>query len=416
MLTPSQFRDLVSGRRRGVAATMLRCGLRLAEVPYTWAVTWRNRRYDRGTAAIERMGVPTVSVGNLTLGGTGKTPLVEWIARWFLGDCPNFRPRDCPNFRGHHAQHGRENGTVPFTGQGDSPVFADTKTGTVPVAIISRGYGAKAGEANDEALELQQRLPDVPHLQNPDRVAAARQAIAELGCRVIVLDDAFQHRRIGRDLDIVLLDALEPFGYGHIFPRGTLREPLAGLRRAHVVALSRADMLEPSEREAVRRHAQQLAPQADWIEIAHTARGLVAADGREEPLDALRDKPVAAFCGLGNPAGFRHTLSACGYRVVGFREFPDHYRYTLADLESLADWSARLGAAALLCTQKDLVKLAGLSRRTQSDCVEAPSVGATVALSLRDGSTIASPMLLAVRVGIEFLAGREVLESRLRAL
>ena len=251
LLTPSQFRDLISGRRRGAVAAMLRCGLRLAEVPYTWAVAWRNRRYDRGTAAVQRVGVPVVSVGNLTLGGTGKTPLVEWIARWIgSGDCPNFRLS--------------ENGTVPF---------AETATGTVArrVVIISRGYGARAGEANDEALELKQKLPDVPHLQNPDRVAAARQAVAELGCQAIVLDDGFQHRRIARDLDIVLLDALEPFGFGHVFPRGTLREPLAGLRRAHVVALSRADMLEPAEREAIRRRVAQYAPQADWLEIAHAA-------------------------------------------------------------------------------------------------------------------------------------------------
>ena len=113
--------------------------------------------------------------------------------------------------------------------------------------IVSRGYGARGGP-NDEARELAWKLPGVPHVQDPDRVAAARRAIREFGCQVLVLDDAFQHRRIGRDLDIVLLDALEPLGYEHVFPRGTLREPVEGLARADVVALSRADLLTADQR------------------------------------------------------------------------------------------------------------------------------------------------------------------------
>ena len=145
---------------------MLRLALRLAEVPYTLAVCWRNGRYDRGAAATHRVSVPVVSVGNLTLGGTGKTPMVQWIARWFRG-------------------HG------------------------VRVTVISRGYGAEAGATNDEALELEQNLPDVPHLENPDRVEAARLAVAEFESQLILLDDAFQHRQIERDLDLVMLDALE---------------------------------------------------------------------------------------------------------------------------------------------------------------------------------------------------------------
>jgi tetraacyldisaccharide 4'-kinase len=193
------FLDLVSGRRRGPAATLLRGGLRLAETPYAMAMSWRNRRYDRGKAVIHRAGVPVVSVGNITLGGTGKTPMVEWIARLY---------------RRHQ----------------------------VRVAIVSRGYRAEEGGRNDEARELEQKLPDVPHIQNADRAAAARVAVEELDMQLIVLDDGFQHRRLARDLDVVLLDALEPFGFEHVFPRGTLREPLSGLRRADLVILSRADV------------------------------------------------------------------------------------------------------------------------------------------------------------------------------
>ena len=291
--------------------------------------------------------MPVVSVGNLTLGGTGKTPLVEWLARWF-----------------------RQQG--------------------VRVTIISRGYGAEAGSRNDEALELERNLPDVPHVQNPDRVAAAKVAVEELDCQMILLDDGFQHRRIARDLDIVLLDALEPLGFDHVFPRGTLREPLAGLRRAGVVALSRADMLPHTGREDVRRCVQLHAPDAVYMELTHAARSLIACSAAEQPLGSLAGCPVAAFCGIGNPAGFRHTLDTCGYEVAEFREFPDHHGYDRRDIESLSAWADRLDVAAVLCTHKDLVKLA------------------TDRLGKRP--------LWALRIGLEMLAGREAFEDRLRTL
>src|SRR5207244_2544053 len=152
----------------------------------------------RGWKRVERAGVPVVSVGNLTLGGTGKTPCVEYVCRFYRGL-------------------------------------------DLLVAILSRGYGAEHGP-NDEALVLEEDLPDVPHLQGADRVALARVAVEELESEVLVLDDGFQHRRLGRDLDIVLLDALEPFGLGRLFPPGLLREPVGSLRRAGVVVLSGADL------------------------------------------------------------------------------------------------------------------------------------------------------------------------------
>jgi tetraacyldisaccharide 4'-kinase len=321
--------------------------LRLAETPYALAMSWRNRRYDQGRAMIHRAAVPVVSVGNITLGGTGKTPLVQWIARWF---------------RGHQ----------------------------VRVAIVSRGYRAEEGGRNDEARELEQKLPDVPHVQNPDRAAAAKIAVEELETQLIVLDDGFQHRRLARDLDIVLLDALEPFGYEHVFPRGTLREPLVGLRRADVVILSRSDAIDPSRREDIRSRVQNMAPRSAWAEVRHAAKELISSTGRRAALDSLKGLPVAAFCGLGNPAGFRHTINSCGYALAGFREFPDHHCYCRADMESLAAWAERLGAAAVLCTHKDLVKI-GLDQ-------------------------LGRLPLWAIRVDIDFIAGQNDLESRLLAL
>ncbi|MFH1264240.1 MAG: tetraacyldisaccharide 4'-kinase [Planctomycetota bacterium] len=347
MFSPSQFRDIVSGRRRGLGAGLLRLGLRAAEGPYALAVRWRNRRYDSGANVAHRVAVPVVSVGNLTLGGTGKTPMVRWIAQWF-----------------------RRQG--------------------VRVTLISRGYGAEAGAVNDEAVELEQKLPDVPHLQNPDRVEAARLALEELDCELIVLDDAFQHRRIHRDLDLVLLDALEPFGFRHVFPRGTLREPVSGLGRADVVVLSRADCIEPEERARIRDEVHRHAPKSAWAEVTHAPQELLSASGKTESLDTLNGLPVAAFCGIGNPEGFRHTLRRCGCRIAAFREFPDHHGYTRADVESLTEWTEPLDVAAVVSTHKDLVKL---------------SV-----------DRLGHRPLWAVTIGIEFLAGQDDVEAKLQAV
>jgi len=318
LIDTTQFREIILGQRRDGRARLWRALFRLASIPYGWGVAYRNWRFNSGRTPIEKVPALVISVGNLTVGGTGKTPFVEWLARWFR----QYEDR---------------------------------------VVIISRGYGAEAGQRNDEALELEQKLPDVPHLQNPDRVHAARTAIEELESQVIILDDAFQHRRLDRDLDIVLLDALDPFGQGRLLPAGLLREPLRGLRRAQVVVLTRADAVAATVREAIREQARRWAPEAIWVEVAHQPSALRASDGMEQPLDALHGIPLAAFSGIGNPAGFRHSLTSCGYTLVGWREFPDHHAFTRDDIHDLERWAASLCAQALICTHKDLVKI-GLLR------------------------------------------------------
>ncbi len=280
-------------------------------MPYSWAVQCRNRRYDRG--GVERLEVPVVSVGNLTLGGTGKTPTVAWLAEWFQR-------------------------------QGRRP------------AIVSRGYRSGSQAWNDEALELAQRLPNIPQVQNPDRIVASRQAIARFGCDIILLDDGFQHRRLGRDLDLVLLDATEPFGFEHVFPRGTLREPLSGLSRAEVVVLSRANLLTAPQRSSIRQRVAQLAPTAQWLEIAQTPTHFLNSSRQKQALDVLRGPPLAAFCGIGNPSGFQQMLQSSGFDVAVFRTFPDHHPFSTEDTESIARSAAAAGAEAVVCTHKDLVK------------------------------------------------------------
>ncbi|MEM9352210.1 MAG: tetraacyldisaccharide 4'-kinase [Planctomycetota bacterium] len=315
MINGTDFRELVSGRKRGFGAWAARTAFAAAEVPYALAVRWRNRGYELGKRETVCVDVPVISVGNLTLGGTGKTPMVEWIARRLRG-------------RG------------------------------VRVSLVSRGYGADDQGHNDEALELELALPDVPHVQNPDRVAAATVAIEELATQLVVMDDGFQHRRLGRDLDIVLLDATEPFGFGRVFPRGTLREPASGLRRADVVVLSRAEMLEEEGRSQVRQRVAGLAPRAAWCEAAHRPACLVNADGERRGFEELAGKRVAAFCGIGNPAGFRYTLDGLPLEIADWREFPDHHSYTAEEVLGLARGASEAGAGALVCTRKDLVKIA----------------------------------------------------------
>jgi len=326
-------------------AACVRVGLRLAEFPYGWAMSLRNRRYDRGWAEIHQVDVPVICVGNLTLGGTGKTPMIEWLARYFCAK-------------------------------------------GVRVSIVSRGYGTAQGERNDEALELELALPDVPHLQNPHRVEAAQAAVEELETQLILLDDGFQHRRLARDLDIVLLDATEPFGFKHVFPRGTLREPLAGLARAQVVVLSRADMLDPAARKKIEERVAQLAPNSVWCEVVHKPNALLDANGKEQSLAVSQPesppaKRIAAFCGIGNPAGFRHTLKTLGCNVTAWREFPDHHSYTREDVESLKEW-ATVYAQRPGKTKRDKL---GSGTASGGECAAKLFVGAECAGGSAGGST-----------------------------
>ncbi|MCP4194925.1 MAG: tetraacyldisaccharide 4'-kinase [Planctomycetaceae bacterium] len=315
MLSAEAFRAIVSGEKRGPAAGLTRSLLALAELPYALAMRIRNRHFNQGSATVKQVEVPVISIGNLTLGGTGKTPMVGWIARWF-----------------------RQQG--------------------VRVSIVSRGYGAESNSSNDEAKELEARLPDVPHLQNPERYRAARIAIDELDTQLILLDDGFQHRRLHRDLDLVLIDATEPFGYEHVFPRGMLREPLSGLQRADAIILTRCNLVDKAQIATIRAQAMRLAPQAKWIEVGHEATELRSSSGKCTPLTELAGKSVIAFCGIGNPTAFRDTLEAHQLMISDFRMFPDHHTYSREDIRNLADWSQHASPhQAVICTHKDLVKI-----------------------------------------------------------
>jgi tetraacyldisaccharide 4'-kinase len=340
-----RYHRLITGRQRGLWPTLQRAGLRLVSFPYGWVTRLRNALYDRGWKRTHKARVPVVSVGNLTLGGTGKTPCVEYIARYY-----------------------REQELL--------------------VAILSRGYGAGEGQ-NDEALVLSANLPDVPHLQGADRVALAHTAVEELESEVLVLDDGFQHRRLARDLDIVLLDATAPWGHGYLFPRGLLRESPRSLQRAGAVVLTRCDQIEPATLAGIRERVAQLAPQAPLAETTHRPVAWVNSAGATLPLEELPGRPWAAFCGVGNPEAFRRTLQDLGGEVAAFRTFPDHHRYGKTDVEELDGWARQQATeCVVVTTQKDLVKLP-LTRIGKRD-------------------------LWALRIRLHFLAGQEQFDRKLK--
>ncbi len=348
MNSASYFHELVSGRQRGLTPALVRGMLAAVEPIYGWAIRRKNRRFDAGHQLPVRVAAPVISVGNLTLGGTGKTPLVLWLARWLRKQ-----------------------------GRG--------------VTLISRGYGGKSGGPNDEALELAAALPDVPQRQDRDRVRAAQAALAAHPGNVMLLDDAFQHRRIARDLDIVLIDALQPFGFERLLPRGLLREPVESLARAHVIGLSRADAVSLEQRTEIAAKVKQLAPEAIWLELSHHPVCLVNHSGQEEPMESVRGMPALAFCGIGNPAGFRHTLSQLGVSHVELRTFPDHCAYDERALSDLAAWAGgKPEIQRVLCTQKDLVKI--------------------------HRNELAGVPLRAVRVELQIEVGQKELEGRLQQL
>ena len=259
---------------------------------------WRTRIFRDHT-----LGCQVVSIGNLSLGGTGKTPCVEYVARFY-------RERE------------------------------------LQVAILSRGYAADAGP-NDEAMVLEENLPDVPHLQGADRAALADAAVEELEAELLVLDDGFQHRRLHRDLDIVLIDATSPPHRDWLFPRGALREPASSLKRAHAILLTRCDQVSEAEVNAIR----------EWIGVR--APGVPIATTEHRPIaNELNGATVGAFCGIGNPEAFRRTLESLGAKIAVFRNFPDHHAYSREDVDDLRAWANELPEDAVIATtQKDWVKL-----------------------------------------------------------
>ena len=323
MFDRTQLLETISGQRKDIVAALLRVALGCITPVYRAVIFLRNRKFDFATKQnnekiIRNAGIPVISVGNLTTGGTGKTPMVIWIAKQL---------RSC-GWR---------------------------------VALVSRGYGSETRNGvdgpNDEALEMEHRLPDVPHLQDPDRYRMTQIAYQELDSEIIVLDDAFQHRQLARDLDIVLIDATAPFGFNRLLPRGLLREPLSGLSRADLIILTRIHLISIPDRNAIVQKIKRYAPGIAIAETQTRASHLLQFDGQKEQVSRLEGQPVFFFCGIGNPENFKLSLERLNCNIVGSVRFADHYHYQRSDLDQIRDSAQTKGASMIVCTHKDLVKL-----------------------------------------------------------
>lgn len=316
------YRRLIGPGPRNGPEQILLAGLRGVAVGYGLAVRLRNFAYDRRLLPSVRVSVPVISVGNLTTGGTGKTPLVIWLYERLAA-----RGRRC--------------------------------------GILTRGYKSDAARLTDEPAILVKSCPDAHVVVDPDRVAGARRAIAEAAVDVLLLDDGLQHRHLHRDLDIVTIDATCPFGYGRMLPAGLLREPVGALRRADAVVVTHYDHIEPARAEDLLSEIAQRAGDAFIATAVHVHSDVRLSDGRTMPVESLKGRRLFAFCGIGNPDAFLDRLNRQGLTVVGSRIFNDHHTYTPADVAALHDQARHAGAEMLLCTEKDWDKAASPSRRTE---------------------------------------------------
>ena len=294
--------------------------LRPAAWAYGHVAARRRQKIGRQARHLPR---PVVSVGNITCGGTGKTPTVEMIAR-------------------------------DLAGEGVQP------------AILSRGYGARRPQpassardstaVNDEYAVLAANLPTVPHFQGKERYEQGLRAI-ESGADVLILDDGFQHVQLKRDLDFVLIDALSPFSNGHVLPAGLLREPLPALESADLFGITRGDLVAPTQLATLKSFLLRRFPGIDRVVLRTRALEWHDGCGAQWPVAALEGRRTLAFCGLGHPEAFRLELERVGLDVMQFLCFRDHHRYTLGDLRKIESMAAKLQVDEVVMTQKDAVKL-----------------------------------------------------------
>ncbi|MCC6730791.1 MAG: tetraacyldisaccharide 4'-kinase [Chthonomonadales bacterium] len=336
-LTPERFLPIIDGTRRDPAARLTRGALAALAPAYVAGLRLYLAPYRLGIRRQARLPCSVISVGNLTTGGTGKTPMTQRIAAYLLGE----GLRVCVLSRGYRgaAERGAE--------------------------IVSTADRVLLGaaQAGDEAYMLARLLPGVPVMVGRDRRVTGALAAERFAPDAIVLDDGMQFYQLHRDLDVVLLDAAAPFGDGRTLPRGLLREPPSHLRRAGVVVLTGAERAGAAglqrAREQVGRHARS----ASLFAADYACVSLRALDrSLEREVEWLVGRPVATLCALGNPEAFEEQARRAGGRLVHAARLPDHHAATLAELNEAIAAAQAAGAEAILVSEKDAVKLPPLNR------------------------------------------------------
>ena len=298
---------VMKDERGGALAGALKCILLALSWIYALAVSVVDKAYASGFRRTYKSPVPVVSVGNLTLGGTGKTPFTVLLA-----------------------DHFREEGRRP--------------------AVLIRGYG------DDEHRLLRDELPDTPVFTGKNRVRSAMEASRE-DRNILILDDGYQHRKIRRDANILLVDGEEMFGNGFLFPRGVLREPAGSAGRADLIVVTKSDRMEEADKEKVTGILEKFAPGKPVSFARHLPRFLTDVTGEVSSLETLKGQDICAVCGIADPAYFGFTLEEAGARVAGRVVFEDHHRYGRKDIDHIA---AVCGGMKIVITKKDHVKMQGL--------------------------------------------------------
>ena len=364
MITSPACFDILSGRRRGAAAGLARAGLASASMIYRAGVAARNAWFDVVRRASVRVDVPVISIGNITTGGSGKTPMAALVAA-------RLAQRGCRVgilMRGYMRRRGAPEGP--------------------------RRSDAAAVPISDEAEVLRRLCPGARVVIDADRVAGARRARAE-GGDVLVMDDGFQHRRLRRDLDIVLVDATNPLGYGHMLPRGLLREPPRAMRRADVIVITRSDALSADECDELAGQLSTWSRGRPILRARHEVTGWVDVQGRRlDQVDAAAMRALI-FAGIANFAGFVTTVERMGVEALAAYEFPDHHAYTAGEIEELAETARALEANAVLTTEKDAVKLIGRWPEDAATALMTPRV--EMAMSAADSATLDAALTAALQ-------------------
>jgi tetraacyldisaccharide 4'-kinase len=326
-LNQETYRKLISGQSKSLDTTLLRFFLEVAAKFYSAIIALRNLAYSKGWLKAHTVGAAVISVGNITVGGTGKTPLVIWLYQQIMQSA-KCKVQNCGILtRGYKTCHKRW--------------AMDDGRWTI-----------------DEPAILAKKCPLAKVIVNPDRVAAARQAVEKFGANVLIMDDGFQHRRLARDLDIVTIDATCPFGYSKMLPAGLLREPADSLKRADAIVITRCNQVGENELDELEKKLRLLHPNIIIACSTHKPVCAKSIDGRKINLDELKGKKVLAFCGIANPAAFFNTINEVGCNVVSSKIYDDHYQYTDDCLTDIYEQAADSKADFVLTTQKDWTKIA----------------------------------------------------------
>ena len=317
-MNPANFHKFIAREKSGFYDKLLYSVLKFMAACYVAVTAIRNWLYDKSLLKTNHVGAIVICVGNITTGGTGKTPLVAWLCNMLAQ-----RSFNC--------------------------------------AILTRGYKAQKGGFADEPAMLAKAAPAARVVINSNRTDGAAKAIEKFGANVLVMDDGFGHRRLARDIDIIAIDATEPFGYGRLLPAGLLREPIESIRRADAIVITRFNQSLPEHITEVENKIKQIKPDMIFAKAIHKPVAVRLVGGTEMSFEQLREKKVFAFCGVGNPEAFYTTLAELRLNVLGSKTYNDHHNYTEEDVGQIYEQACYLDADIVLSTQKDWVKTALLS-------------------------------------------------------